>query len=510
VFKSVLSFLFKDFKWKLLSLGLACILWLVGMYVNNPPSVEPFTRFLAVSNIDALSRDGIVLLNEQELRSEQITVNIRAPQSELAVLSRNTENIEASIDLRHINPEAVLEAIAESDAPLTLAMDVFVDMPENYERISTRPRTVSVQLDRFVRQAFEVRVIQEGEVRAGYDLMSLESVNKTVIVSGARSLVEQIYAVECRLNVGDATERFEQSAYIVAVDSHGRNITHMPGLEFSVRETMVSADIRPYKQVPLAITYTGELAAGYTVTGLSIEPDVITVAGSYDMLAELDTLHLEPLDLTRAATSQTFAIPIARSLPPGLALRESYALTNATIIVIIEPLLTRDFIFPVGEVQVFGFPLGAVQLANNEPIRLSVIGAQTDMTALEREQIRVSVNLMGLEEGEQSVPLTVSLPHGITLSGQPPYLEVVLSTPDPDEHIEMPDEPQPLPNAPYESNERPDDEDGDGDEDEENTYEDIPQGDSGDEDDDEPDDGGLLPSQGSHLDAPDTNSDAND
>jgi YbbR domain-containing protein len=441
IFKSVISFLFKDIQWKLLSLGLAFVLWLVGMYVNNPPSVEPFHRGLLVSNVDALSRDNIVLLNEQALRAEQITVSVRAPQSDLAELNRFTENIIASIDLRHINPQAVLDMIEESGKPVTLSMDVFTDIfLEGYERINTRPRTVDVELDVHVRQTHEVRVILEGEVREGYGLLSVDCVNKTVIVSGAKSITDEVHTVQCVVNVENADRDIEQTVRLVALNRDGEDITGRAGLELSVRETQVYAGISPYKTVNLSVGWTGAPALNRTVTDIRISPQSVTVIGPWDILHTVETILLEELDLSFANETQTHTRDIAAALPDNRLVLFNGG-TEAVVTVVIEPMQSREYVFPVGEIQILGLPVGAVQLTGStDAVRFSVIGAETVMAGLAREHIRVSLNLTGLAIGEQSVPLTITLPAGISLIGEPPSLDLLLSTPDPNEPVEMPEE----------------------------------------------------------------------
>jgi YbbR domain-containing protein len=425
-------------RWKLLSLGLAFLFWMVGVNLNNPSATMQFHRFLKISNADALTRDNIVILNERELFAEQIRIGIRAPQSELALLDTRTDNIEVSIDLRHINPDAVKEQIEETGKPVIVAMDVFADILENdaYERMYIRPRTVDVELDKYIRQMHEVQVILDGNIKAGHELISVECVNKTVTVIGAKSRVEKVASVAGHVDITELDRDRDQTVRLAAYDRDGNELTNV---DLSVRETQVHINVMPYKTVTLAVGWTGTLAFNHIITAIRITPEEIDIAGPLDFLETLNTLHLETLDLTGVNTTQTFAIDIAHALPDArLSLRNGPA--DAAVIVVIEPMRSREFSFPVTEIGILGFPAGAVQLINNESIRFNVIGSETDMAALTRGQIRVSVDLTGLHEGEHAVPLTVNLPPGIDLIGEPPHMVLLLTTPDPDEPVEMPED----------------------------------------------------------------------
>jgi YbbR domain-containing protein len=423
IFKKIYSFLFKDIHWKLLSVALAFILWMAGMTVNNPTSTVQFHRALMLTNADVLARDGIVILNERELRAEQIRIGVRAPQSELALLDSRTDNIEVSVDLRQVDPAIILE----SDTRVTFPLVISTDILEGYERIYTRPRVVDVILDRHIRQPHNVNVYHEGTIRDGYELISLDCVNHTVTVSGARFYVHQVHEVRCLANLEGADQSLDLTVRLAAVDGNGYEVTQV---DLSVRETDIRATILPYKTVELDINWTGMLAIAHTVKGdILIEPQTVEIVGPQEVLDEIDVLVLPNIELSFANSTQVVTRDIRQALDTRIMLRAGQP-EEASAVITIEAMRRRDFLFDPDDIHIMGFSVvGGVHLLTNEPIRINVSGAESDMEALTRQQINIQLNLTGLPMGEHEVPLTLSLPPGISLVGEPPRVPVLLTAP---------------------------------------------------------------------------------
>jgi YbbR domain-containing protein len=422
VFKAVISFLFKDIQWKLLSVGLALILWFVGMTVNNPTATNQFRRSLKLSNIDVLARDNIIILNERELRAEQIIVGVRGTQSELTILDYRTDNIEVSIDFRQVDPHGIINA----GDMLTLPLDVYAEVLEGFERMYLRPRTVDVVLDLYIRQTHAVKVYEEGEVQSGYELISLRAVNETVTVSGARHYVNQVFEVRGQVNIHEANHYNIQTVPLYAVDISGEKITEV---ELSVRETNVHVSVLPYKTVSLEVDWSGTLAPGHIIKEIGITPSAVDIVGPADVLNELDKIALHMLDLTDANETHIILRNISQSLPNGVSLMKGQPI-EAEIAVVIEPLIRREYIFPVDDIRLLGITAGQMQLITNEPARFFLTGAESDMLELTRDQIGLHLNLIGRSMGEHNVQLNFTLPPGITLSGSAPFYTVLITSPE--------------------------------------------------------------------------------
>ena len=96
-------FLVKNFYFKILSLVLAIILWIIAIKINNPVVARKYSIKLDLLNIRNLSANNLSLLNEKELGDNKIDVDVRATRDDLKFIDKNTDNLKANIDFKNID-----------------------------------------------------------------------------------------------------------------------------------------------------------------------------------------------------------------------------------------------------------------------------------------------------------------------------------------------------------------------------------------------------------------------
>ena len=420
-FMNVIKIIFKDLHWKVLSLLLAVFLWFIGMNVNNPSENRAFVHPLQFSSEELLARDDIVLLNRRELAEAKISIGVRAAKSELELLNAAPNSVVASIDFRAVS----IEQIKQSSAPVKVALDVRADLPPGYERMYTRPLTVDAVFDNYVRKPFALQIIRNGEVAEGHELRQTFADNASVTVSGAKSFVDMVDCVTVSVEVGGASESFERAARLVALDLHGNDVTSL--IELSVRETTVRAVVFPYKQVPIEVLLTGSLETGYVASAPVVLPEHVYISAPFELLNDIRYVILE-LDLNSATEDVTHTFDISQALPQGAYLRLGEA-AGVHVAVPVELVRQKSFDLPIGNVRNYGFSTGSYQIINTEPLRVTVRGPESAVTMMTLSQIDAQLNLVGLESGTHFVKLTFSLPFGISLVGDAPSIEVLVTDP---------------------------------------------------------------------------------
>lgn len=187
--------------------------------------------------------------------------------------------------------------------------------------------------------------------------------------------------------------------------------------------------VKTTKSVPLRLNF--EEAPGSTTDTMkyTIVPQVVTLSGDKDILAEIDSILLGTIYLQDLSPYQSFEYEL--SAPEGTELKSDAETATATLVVngVSERTLT------VSEFEFTNVPEGYTPKALTEELHILVRGLTRDVEDLEGENIVVTASLENLlTEGDYTVPVEVELP-GITTVGIKGKYQLILNlseTPEPE------------------------------------------------------------------------------
>lgn len=429
VIKRLLSVFYVDIHWKLLSLCCAVVLWVVGAHMIDPEGNEPFNLRLDLQNVDILARDNVVLLNEEALREKMIQVVVRGPVRELdALRPREPEFIASkfvpSVDFRAIDPALVLE----SDQPITLPINVSVNLYPGFEHLSIRPGYVEAVLDARETERFPVEVIHVGEVSHGFELRTIQLNNNHVNVVGARSIIQTVSHVIVQPDVTGLHEGLEMTVPIRVIDKNGIDITD--SVTPSVKETTANIPVWPISEIDVVVKGVGELASGFAVAYIHSEPETIDIIALPERLEELENITIE-IDLEGASSTFAQFIEITPWLPEGVRLSHGES-PNIAVYVTVEPIERRNLTIQRDHVRIRGFEAIYQIIGENEPIRMVVSGPRSVIDNLDISDIELELDLRNLSIGTHYRMLNVLLPEGVSIVGTRPVFHVQIHEPAPE------------------------------------------------------------------------------
>ena len=426
------SLFYTDFHWKLLSVALAFVLWFVGTNVTNPVDIIPYNHIQPIIlHRDHLAQNNIVLLNEQEVNNTRISASIQATRSDHALIqAARDENIRASIDLSTINFEHVLAA----NEPITVPLDVDLFIHQNFITRTMSPSTVNLLLDRHDVMTLPIAVDVIGSPREGFEAQQPMLSHRLVRLTGARSVLDDVADVRVRVYVNEAYEAVEDVEPLIVYNNRREIITDKVNL--NIREVHIQVPVFPYASVPLRVTPVGTPMPGFMVTEIIFEPQQVSVMGIAEILEGANYLMLGEVDvhMTNATTSYTF--DIRESLAgSGMSLRAG-APTEATVTVVVERVISRDFLMPLENITVYGYTR-SFTFESEDAVVLTMRGRESVISALTLGQILASVDLTGLGAGTHTVQVDVTPPARATLAN----LATVAITIEPEPIIFEPDDP---------------------------------------------------------------------
>ena len=432
-FKKVFSLIFDDFQWKLISLVLAALIWFVGMNMSNPPQNLSVSPRLQLANIEIMSRDNIIVLNEDALRDINVSVVVRAPRSDMDILraaqsdpDRFSEIVEASVDFRAISTSTIRAA----DGYIVQSLRISPNLAHGFEHLSITPAYVDVYLDVLESRAVPVAIIQDGELPPGFVQQELTLAlgnNDMVTVRGARSDIRNISQIRTYVDISGAFGDMQIPVPLVVLDRDGNDMTDR--VHLSASETVANLRVYRYRSFDVVINPVGTPAHGFALSGIDFEATSVELVGRADVLDELEAIVAE-VNLQGVAGTLRLMVDIEAALPPGVQLRQDEA-SSVEIVARIERIQEREFTIPRENVRSRGGVSLYQHVDEHVPIRINISGPQSLISALNESTMALDFDLRGLAPGVHTIPLEVELPRGLHIVGTPPSLRVQIHPPPP-------------------------------------------------------------------------------
>jgi YbbR domain-containing protein len=193
---------------------------------------------------------------------------------------------------------------------------------------------------------------------------------------------------------------------LAAVDENGEVIE---GVTINPAQASVVVNVHPAegsKQVVVSPTIQGRDAleeAGYFMASIEVQPEVVTISGEPDVLAEeiQGVVETAPIDISTATEDVTIQVQL--ELPEGITLQDGVQTVQVTIR--IEP-RTGTVTLPI-EVQAEGLTPGLYAAFSPEEVQVIVTGPLPLLDVLQEGDVLVSVDLEDLGVGVHAVETEV-------------------------------------------------------------------------------------------------------
>ena len=194
--KKLQELIMKDVGWKLLSLAIAIILWFMVINIEHPVTTRIYTQTLSLENIDALTQQGLTVLNKQQLEDMKVSAKIKAQRTSLDRLTQYKSNIKATIDLNNMK---------EAQSGDTISADISFVIPEGlgtgFEIVSQSPEKADVVIERLSTKKMPIQVHITGEAGSGYTTLQPQISPNSVQISGAASIIDSVKTVQVNVDL---------------------------------------------------------------------------------------------------------------------------------------------------------------------------------------------------------------------------------------------------------------------------------------------------------------------
>lgn len=404
--KSIWGFFKKDPWLKLAALFFAVFLWSYVIADENP------TRQMSLKNVP-VTYTGITELSEQGLTVEtdglihSVDVSVLAGQDSHKNINENT--VSAFLDFSHINE------------PGTYTLDVQVSITVGGASArSITPASVQVVVEELVERKIPVTCQLEGTAAEGYYVEEPQPEEAYIVISGAKSKIEQVTRAVASISVEGLSESTENSYMVELLDLKGNRVEmnsingQIPSVIVRLNVLRIKTMVLDEKEIKRSIT---EVKEGYEVTNVTLTPSVIEVVGTEEALAQLESLSIKTVSAENADQGKL----LIAELQPIEGIQFLSGNSISIYAQISEKTMEKHFEnVAISVVNANSDRKTTLSVTHTD---ITVTGGISAMTDITRRDLQVYIDLAGLSSGTYVLPVKVEELAGISSS------EIVIENP---------------------------------------------------------------------------------
>ncbi|GAG39431.1 unnamed protein product, partial [marine sediment metagenome] len=226
-------------------------------------------------------------------------------------------------------------------------------------------------------------------------------------VSGPASMVDQVSELVAEIYLGGAKETVERPVDLSARNEEGQAVGWV-NIDPPEVEVRVPIEQRlGYKEVAVRPILEGEVAAGYRISNVSVEPSNTTILGSPLIIEGIPgSLETAPIDVNEASADVVERVTLI--LPQGVTvLGEQSVLVNVSVTAIESSLTVQQ------ELLIQGLQPGLSATPSPEVVDVILSGPVPKLDALKPGDVQVILDLYELQRGTHKITPEVVVPEGL-------------------------------------------------------------------------------------------------
>ena len=374
----------------------AMCLWVYVMTVVNPDVDLTIGNIpVTFSGAEVLREDhGLVITGDYQ---EFVSVHFYGKNADLKTLDQHKDELKAVIDVSKVR----------STKDYTMSYDITLPSAvsaSSITKMDKSPANITFTVERQIRKSVEVRGdFSSVKIAEGYMLDSTSFDFDSITIEGPESIVNTVDHVQITIERSNVDKTITESVPVVLLDKDGAQVDPTQ-LTLSADAIEVTMKIVKYKVVPIEVQFTEGGGAKLSDLDWDYEPKAVTLSGDSTVLDGLNSIQLEPIDLsTLPSNDETVERAI---LIPNDAKNVSGEETVSVRITIkgkqIKTLRTTNIVFVGVDEEKFK----ATSLS--QQVQVTIRAAAADASRISATSIRIVADMSGYtQEGTYQVPVTV-------------------------------------------------------------------------------------------------------
>lgn len=407
--------LMNKFTLKILSLAIAVLIWLIVRNVQDPVIVQTFYDIpVTLVNESYLSNNMKIPL----LIDGDDTVKVRIKAEESVIKELKKEDIVAQADMTQIYMDATPKMV-----PVEVTCKGIAD-----DNITVTPRNIQVDIENQT-SVEKTIAVNTGDTTPDkdYEVGSLQANPEKVTISGPESIINKIDKVVAKIDVtGMKESNVELDSELKIYDKNQdelseKQLSYLNLAGVQDNKIKIQAQFwKVQKNVKIGSEYSGSPQYGYEVDSVSVVPETLSLAGTDEALQKLAvegntlTILASYIDVSGKDSDFDVKVDISELLPENMKLARDI---NSTVIATVKilPYNSRDYEVSPTQIKVENKPENMNYKFEPDKIVARIKAKEEDLDNLKTDDIQMKIDLKDAKAGENTLPVTVTLPEGYEL-----------------------------------------------------------------------------------------------
>lgn len=375
------------------------ILWLFIYNVENPVRERKIVVPVQVINEGALTQSNIIPVAEDNLN---VTLTIKGNASDLYAVKASQFQLVSDLGAYAVKK-------GENKIPVQIKKG-----PGTVRVVNSENLWVDITIEDLKSKIVPVKLTLLGKAKNGFYAAKPELSVKQVKVKGAQETIQKVSRAEVVYNIENISQDVNSRVDLRAEDSLGNIIKNV---EIEPQYLDVSISVGRVKSVPLNVNISGNLR-DYGVKSVVPMDSTVEITGSESQIARIEGINTENIDVSTLNGNDTIEAKVI--LPKGITLVNGG--NTVKLKVNFDKSTQKQMTV---NIQTKNLDAAYNASLSSNTVNVVVTGSQDALQNLKDGDITGYVDLNGIKEGQNTVPVNISLPDGMTKISQDPVQVLV-------------------------------------------------------------------------------------